>query len=125
MPQDDVPGDGKTQAVAAPLGVCLVDTIEALENVLQVRLGDLRTGVGHCQTAPPAAAGEGDGDLAGGRGVFPGVVQKNVYRLPQMLLAAPDSDIFLNVRSEGVARFKKYRLKGEDRIADQTAQVHL
>ena len=40
-------------------------------------------------------------------------------------LAAPDSDIFLNVRSEGVARFKEYRLKGEDRVADQTAQVHL
>ena len=28
----------RTQAVAAPLGVCLVGTIEALENVLQVRL---------------------------------------------------------------------------------------
>ena len=73
--------------------------------------------------AAPAAAGEDDGDLAGGRGAFPGVVQKNVYRLPQMLLAAPDSDIFLNVRSEGVARFKEYRLKGENGIVDQTAEI--
>ena len=60
-----------------------------------------------------------------GAAYFRRVVQQNVYRLPQMLPAAPDSDIFLNVRSEGVARFKKYRLKGEDRVADQTAQVHL
>ena len=57
---------------------------------------------------------------------YPGVVQKNVFSLPQMLLAAPDGEPRLDVHSEGQARFiKKYRLKGEDCVADQTAQVHL
>ena len=59
VPQDDILGDGKTQTVAAPLGVGFVGAVEALENVLQIRPGDRRAGVGHCQAAPPAAAGEG------------------------------------------------------------------
>ena len=45
--------------------------------------------------------------------------------LPQMLLAAPDGEPRLDVHSGGQARFKEYRLKGEDCVADQTAQVHM
>ena len=87
VPQDDVLGDGQPQAVAAPLGVGGVGAVEPLEDVFQILLGNFRPRIGHRQAAPAAGAGKGDGNVPRRFRVLPGVVQKNIRRLPQVLPA--------------------------------------
>ena len=125
VPQDDVLGDGQPQTVAAPLGVGGVGAVEPLEDVFQILLGNFRPRIGHRQAAPAAGAGKGDGDVPRRFRVLPGIVQENVRRLPQVLLAAPEGDARLDIRCQGQACLEEHRLEGENRIADQLAEIHL
>lgn len=40
-----------------------------------------------------------------------------------MLLTAGNRDMFLNIRRKRQSPFKEYRLKGENGIVDQTAEI--
>ena len=65
---------------------------------------------------------EGYGALRGG--VLPGVVQEDVRRLGQLHPAAPDPDPLLHPALQGQPRLEEHRLKGQQGVPHQPAQIH-
>ena len=82
---DDGLGDREAKAIALAFGAGFVQTVEALEDVLQVGPGKLVAGIGYRQQGMVAAVAQLHTDNGRGRTVFGGIVQQIQEHLTQTL----------------------------------------